>query len=258
VLTVLLASAGLAVLWAVTMLAFGYLVQHVPLLEVAWCRPLFRHHDHVPTTLGVGSLSVLMVMGVGAWRARRRYRRLASLPGDKIEILPTMTPMAVALPGPSGRIVVSTGMLRCLEADELRVLFAHEEAHVRHRHDRFLAVADLVATALPLLRPIFRQLQHSTERWADETAATELGDRQLVARAIARAALATNDAMSAPAQGMATSGVVARVEALRRPVRINGVSLASWFAAGSTALTVAAVSSTVQLHHLVAFALHIC
>ena len=258
VLTLLIAGAGLAVLWAVTMLAFGFLVQHVAWLDLTWCNPLYRHHDHVPTALGVGALGMLVAMAAGGWRARRRYRRYASLPGNQVEIVPTMTPMAMTLPGRSARIVVSSGMLRCLEADELRVLFAHEEAHGRHRHDRFLAIADVVATALPILRPAMRQLQHATERWADESAATAVGDRRLVARAIARAALATNDAPPAPAMGLGTSSVVARVDALLRPRSANVATAATWFGVGMTALAVATVSSTVQLHHLVAFALHIC
>ncbi|MEP6851048.1 MAG: M48 family metalloprotease [bacterium] len=43
-------------------------------------------------------------------------------------------PDALALPGMSGRIVVSTGMLRALSAEEKRVLLAHEAAHLTHRH----------------------------------------------------------------------------------------------------------------------------
>lgn len=258
-LTLLIVGATLAVLWAVAMVAFGFVVQRlVPWLEFGWCRTLYRRHDHVPTTLGVLAVGSLAVMAAGGWRARRRYRRYASLPGEPIEIVPTSTPMAMTLPGRFGRIVVSTGMLGCLEADERRVLFAHEHAHVRHRHYRFLAIADLAASALPVLRPVRRQLRHATERWADETAAAELGDRRLVARAIARAALASDAHTPAGALGMASSGVPARVEALLRPSSVGDPDATRWLTAGVAAGAVALIGAGIQLHHLVAFALHIC
>jgi Zn-dependent protease with chaperone function len=258
VLTSLIAVTGLAMLWALATLAFGFLVQHVSWLDVDWCRPLSRPHDHVPTALGVGAVGSLLFMAAGAGLSRRRYRRYTSLPGDDVEILPTMTPLAMALPGRPGRIVVSTGMLRCLEADELRVLFAHEEAHLRHRHCRFLAVAGLVATSLPILRPTLRQVQHATERWADETAARVVGDRRLVARAIARAALAKHGEVPPPLPGMAASSVAARVEALMRPGSPNVATTVPLWALGLVSLAVATAGATLQLHHLVAFALHIC
>ena len=37
--------------------------------------------------------------------------------------------------------------------------------------------------------PLARQVRFNTERWADESAANEVGSRALVARAIARVAL---------------------------------------------------------------------
>jgi hypothetical protein len=53
----------------------------------------------------------------------------------------------------------------------------------------------------------------ATERWADEEAAREIGDRPTVARAVARAALVGTDA---PGSGLAMGdvGVIERVEAL--------------------------------------------
>jgi hypothetical protein len=258
-LTLLIAGTGLAVLWATSTVALGFVAQHhPPWLGLGWCRHLYRHGHHVPPALGVTALVALAVMGAGSWRARRRYRRYASLPGNAVEIIPSAIPMAMTLPGRTGPIVVSTGMLRSLDSDETRVVFAHERAHLHHRHYRFLAVAELTASALPVLRPVLHEIRHATERWADESAAAEVGDRRLVAQAIARAALATTGRTSAPAMAMATSGVPARVEALLRPLPSKGAKGMSWVALGVAALVVATAGSMVQLHHLVAFALHVC
>jgi Zn-dependent protease with chaperone function len=98
-------------------------------------------------------------------------------------------PDAYALPGVGGRVVVSTGMLRALPADERRVLLAHEAAHLTHRHHLWVQAAELAAAANPLLRPAARAVRVAVERWADEVAAAEVGDRALAARALARAGL---------------------------------------------------------------------
>jgi Zn-dependent protease with chaperone function len=94
------------------------------------------------------------------------------------------------LRGVGGGIVVSTGMLQALPADERRVVLAHEAAHLAGRHHLHVQLADLAAAANPLLRPSARAVRLAVEREADEAAASEVGDRRLAARAIARAGLA--------------------------------------------------------------------
>ena len=105
--------------------------------------------------------------------------------------------------GLSGRVVVSTGMLRALPAAKRRVLLAHEAAHLRHRHHLYVQVAELSAASNPLLRPLARGVGCAVEPWADEAAADVVGDRSVVARAVARASLATQRAGSSP---VATGG----------------------------------------------------
>ena len=65
--------------------------------------------------------------------------------------------------------------------------------------------------AMPVLAPLNARLRFAVERWADEDAANEIGDRALVACAIARAALASQ---STPRLGLAIAdaGVVERVQ----------------------------------------------
>ncbi|GAA5160973.1 MULTISPECIES: hypothetical protein [Amycolatopsis] len=67
---------------------------------------------------------------------------------------------------------------------------AHERAHLHLRHHLFLITVALSSALNPLLRPLGTATAFALERWADETAATHLGDRSLVARAVAKAALA--------------------------------------------------------------------
>jgi hypothetical protein len=114
----------------------------------------------------------------------------------------------------------------------------------------------VVASAIPFLRPVANQLGHVIERWADEEAALAVGDRQLVATAIARAALAI-DGHAAGTLGMASGSVPARVRALLAPQR--GLrSVMAWSAMGCAMAGVVAIASSVQLHHLVTFSQHLC
>ncbi|MGW1890450.1 M56 family metallopeptidase [Streptomyces sp. NPDC002004] len=124
-------------------------------------------------------------------------------------------PYAYALPGWSGprrtgRVVVSSGMLRALGADEREVLLAHERAHVAGRHHVFLAVGEVAAALHPALRVLRGPLAYALERWADEAAADAVGDRRLAARAIGRAALAAHTAgPGGPGRGRLTPAVAA-------------------------------------------------
>jgi hypothetical protein len=124
-------------------------------------------------------------------------------------------PLAVALPGRPGRILLTTGMVRLLSPRERAAVLAHERAHLKHRHHLLMAAAGAAAATSPLLRPVRDSVAYLIERWADEDAATEVGSRDLVARAVAKAALATTDRK--PALGVHGGSVVRRVRALQSP-----------------------------------------
>ncbi|MEO5610358.1 MAG: hypothetical protein ABIQ61_00325, partial [Ornithinibacter sp.] len=85
-----------------------------------------------------------------------------------------------------------------LPAAERRVLLAHEAAHLSHRHHLYIQAAELSAAANPLLRPLARAVGAAVERWADEAAAQAVGERSVVARAVARASLAAQGGGTGP------------------------------------------------------------
>ncbi|MFE4454817.1 M48 family metalloprotease [Streptomyces sp. NPDC056796] len=153
---------------------------------------------------------------------RAAHRQAASLPlaGD-LCVIDSPHADAYALPGRQNRIVVTTAMLRSLEAAEREVLFAHERAHNAGRHHYFLAFAEVAAHCHPALRAVRTSIRLSVERAADEAAADAVGDRRLAARAVARAALAGRDSRGSTrpylAPGVATGPVPRRVTALLRP-----------------------------------------
>ncbi|MEU6352425.1 M48 family metalloprotease [Streptomyces sp. NPDC047072] len=168
--------------------------------------------------LTLGLSLVRQAAGLRTARAQAGRRPAA---GD-LCVIDSPRPDAYALPGRPHRIVVTTAMLRSLDASEREALFAHERAHNAGGHHYFLAAAELSAHCHPALRPVREAIRLAAERAADEAAAGAVGDRRLTARAIARAALATtarDTARPVVTPGATTGPVPQRVAALVAPAR---------------------------------------
>jgi Zn-dependent protease with chaperone function len=162
---------------------------------------------------------------LSVWRTRRACAGLAH--ADGLIVINDDRADAFSTPPPDGRIVVTAGLLRGLNAAERRALLAHEGSHLARGHSWWVVAADLAAAANPMLRPTARAVQQAVERWADEDAAAEVGDRTLVAHTLARSALLVQAARPVtPTLAAATTGVPERVTALlapaprRRPVTV--------------------------------------
>ncbi|MFI9104831.1 M56 family metallopeptidase [Streptomyces fildesensis] len=196
--------------------------------------------------------------------ARARAATGSCVASGELAVLQDSDPDAYALPGRPGRIVVTTGMLRALRPGEREALLAHERAHLAGHHHRFIVVAALAATCHPLLRGLRAPLSYALERWADESAASAVGDRRLAARAVGRAALAartTGSARPSAALAATTGPVPRRVAALLHatppagPRQARGRRLVAALLAGCLLLSAAAaVEAATDLHDSVEIA----
>ncbi len=226
----------------VTTLASGFVlciicfdfVTQIPAVARAgqWSGGSFNSDDPVPVAWGLVCCLALLaaivlvirrsVALVGdVWSSAAACRRFPPCTGQLV-VVDDPQPDAYALPGwRGGRIVVTSGMLAVLDADEQRVLLAHEASHLRHRHHAYVALGMLAAAANPLCRPVPAVLRTSAERWADEDAALATGSRRLAARAVARAGLESAKAQRARPRAltlaMGHSQVAQRAEALMSP-----------------------------------------
>lgn len=208
--------------------------------------------DVTATALLLTGLIAGAVAATRRAQALRAARDLAD-PGPLV-IVPTDRPIAHALPGRPGSIVVSTGMLAGLSPAERRALLAHEQAHLSRAHHRFVAVVDVLAAANPLLRPLRTVVRYTTERWADELAARAVGSRAIVARAVGKAALATRNYSVTPDPVLlaaAAGEVPRRVAALliappARRLRLILTSPTGMFALIAIGLTVASAACAVE------------
>ena len=205
------AAVALAALsTAVLMLLAGAAAIRIPLVATLGHMSLqvVRRDDPASLSVSVGGTALLAVATAAAGRAGwRRVRALVTaarqarcLPGsEQVVVVPDGTADAYAVPGWPGRIVVTAGMLDALNPDERRVLLAHEGAHAAGHHYLFTALTHFAAAANPLLRPVAGTVTYTVERWADETAARDCGDRRLAARAVGKAAIASAPASARPA-----------------------------------------------------------
>ncbi len=175
----------------------------------------------IPDSIEALAVAVLVLTALSASLATRREARTArqrrelkrACADTELMVVESPTPIAFALPGRPARIVVSSTMLRALDAADRRVLLAHERAHLRFHHHLYQATVDFGAAICPVLFPLRARIRFSMERWADEASADELGERRPIARALARAGFATA-ARPVPSLAFGATGVAARIEAL--------------------------------------------
>jgi hypothetical protein len=246
------AVLGMMALLAVTVLA------RVPLVASLgdWSLGRLRSGAPVPAWAAVSCLVLLVPAGAAGLatgyrhatamlRLRRACRDLRS--PETLVVLDSDRPDAFATPVDGGHVVVTTGMLRALHTDEVRALLEHERSHLRNRHAWWMLAAQVCGAVNPMLSGVVRAAGHAVERCADEDAARTVGDRRLVARTLARAALHVHDTVGAVSLGApgtvgAMNGtVLVRVESLlREPPRRHVVATVTLLALALSTVTWAA------------------
>jgi hypothetical protein len=141
--------------------------------------------------------------GVGSHELRAGFD-LVTLPGAAV--------VAYSLGGRRPQVVLSQGLYARLGGEGAAAVVAHEAAHVRARHDRWLLLAALGEAALwfvPWARPATRPLRVSLECWADKEAAQQVGWETLHAALLGAAGIGP-----VPSSAAALSGADALAERL--------------------------------------------
>lgn len=250
--TVLLASvvvAAVPTLWIIGLSGLAHLGFHNPVID--WSRHLLPDYRPVGAIIGIGSLAAAAAGTVRAIKVLLHHRRLRCTDTCPLEIIDTDEIYAYTLPGPAGTIAISSGLRDALDSSEFDVVMAHEEAHARHRHDRYKLLALLATAFIPQTQSVATRLDFYIERWADEEALNQTGaDRRLAARTIAKVALA--GASPSPALGIADHGVAARASALLAPMEQPAATIRFQSAVVIMATVALALY---QLHHSAVFAI---
>jgi Zn-dependent protease with chaperone function len=224
----LLAAVGSTV--ALTVVGLTFVAQNRQLAQSGhWSEQTLRHAGTIWTPVAVLAVVAVMVLAartaLAGWRRvaalRQAHQLAAALPaaGGELVVLDLSDRQALAVPGRPGRIVLSTGLLRALDAGQRRAVLAHERSHLRHHHHLHQSITRISAAANPLLHRLPAAVGLACERWADEDAA-QTCRRNTVADALTRAA-ADQTRSSFLAGGTvlaaAETEVAVRIGALRRP-----------------------------------------
>ncbi|BCY11528.1 M56 family metallopeptidase [Actinoplanes sp. L3-i22] len=230
-------AAGAALAGLLNVLVFALkAVAEIPAVGLlfGWSARIVRADTgHVPWVSWL-SVALLAAIGVRVIVVHRRQHRLLALagigaaPAGHVQVVPDDVPRAFAVPGDPGHVVVTTGMRELLSPEQFEALLAHEHAHLAARHHRLIQLSELAAAAHPALWWVARHVDYLVERAADEYAATRIGCRRTLARAIGTAALAASAASPAgPGLHAASPGGVVprRVARLLKPRAGRGAAI---------------------------------
>ncbi len=176
--------------------------------------------------LGVLGLRRSRLTATRSWVQAGVGTRLGHAAQFEIVVLDDARPRALSVPGTMGRrgqVLLTTGLLGALQADEVKVVCAHEEAHLRLGHHRYLILAAAVERALwywPPARTSARALRLALERWADEVAT---GQEQSARARLASALLTVASEGERPllAAFSALDGLVERLSAMSTPMEMT-------------------------------------
>ncbi len=112
----------------------------------------------------------------------------------RVRVLQHPTPTAYCIPGRNARVVISQGVLDALPPEQLEAVVAHEDAHLRARHDlllEFFAVAHEAVPRVLRSEAALGEVGLLVEALADRAAVRRSGEvataRALVAIAASRA-----------------------------------------------------------------------
>lgn len=209
------AATGVAV---VVMLALPLVAQDPEVAEQGrWSVQVFRQAGPAgPVAEAIALVALVALIVHVAFVAGRRVRayvvaarlcRVLPRAGGDLVVLPDGAATALAVPGHPGRIVVSRGLLRQLDAADRAALLAHERSHLAHAHHAHLTLVALAAAANPVLRPLLPAAELAVERWADEDAAGAAG-RDAALSSLAKAAACATGPRRAAVTLAATAGPV--------------------------------------------------
>lgn len=256
-LATVLAAVSLTTTVCISLLAAPLSFMLVPTVELpAPLAAFVRDHGSAPVwlTIASGGVLVMMLTAIAVFGFQGLRVRRAAPAGRGVIIVRDSHAVAFSMGGSQQRIVLSSGLLDVLDQEEVRVVLAHERSHLRHRHGLMAFTISMTGRLCPWLRPVCDRGCFVLERWADEDAAIDVGNRAIVASAIARAALAGEPPVHRT--GFLNRAAEARVKAMLSapPTPSNlreKVALAS-----TTVATTGMAGSALQLHHAVHSALH--
>lgn len=180
--------------------------------------------------LGVAARVVLTSVRLGRAAASRRrdhlqLLRLAGRPCADLNatVVECERPAAYVVAGRSRRVVVTTGALAALSADELAAVLAHEHAHAAGRHDLLVDCARVLSQAFPrtvLFAAAYASVRRLVEMRADDVATSRHSPISLARALVAMAEAGTRTEAATPGSVLAGALAATGGDALQRLHRL--------------------------------------
>lgn len=194
------------------------------------------------------------------WRSRARHRQMLTLvgrplDGSRVIVVDHPEPLAYAIPGRRGQVVLSAASIDVLTPTQLEQVLRHEAAHLRSRHHRAIAISEVVSAATYGLlgtRSARVAIGELVEMHADDAVdnrfRTDLAEAVLILAGGARAAGALNAAHQHVAER------VLRLRVASRPIAVPARAVMGLVVLATAALPLAlAMSPAIE-----AIAQHYC
>jgi hypothetical protein len=231
------AVTSVALVTTLAMLALPLAGQSDTLADYAhWSDAVFASGSRPGRAIAAVAGLALAALAVRAARELHRQRRAGraaetlrhEVGADRGQVVVAACDRLDAMALSSGVIVLTTGLVRALDADERRAVLTHERAHLTYGHHRYLRLGGLMAALNPLLFRVPDTLAYLTERWADEEAA-RVTSRATTAAALERASLLAADRPLPSLAALRATAVAVerRIVALRQPPTMRWPQLLS-------------------------------
>lgn len=193
----------------------------------------------VAVTLAVAMLTWSAARGARERSATRRAQRdtlrmVGLRHPDGFTVVQHDRPLVYCVPGARTRtVVLSSGALTLLDAEERRLVLAHERRHLGGHHDLLLAYAETLARTfgwVPLFAAAHRQVAVLVEMAADD-AATTTAERRTLAGALVALGTGSRPDAALGATGTATAQRVRRLTGPAPRPRLGQATLVATAAA---------------------------
>ncbi|MEV4640523.1 M56 family metallopeptidase [Actinoplanes sp. NPDC049548] len=155
--------------------------------------------------------------------AAERHGELPAEVPPGLRVLDGPLPFAYCLPGRSPRVVLSGGALRVLDRAQVAAVIAHEQAHLRHRHDLVMESFTAFYRAVP--RPLRSRAPLDAVHLLLEMVADDAARRRCGAEPLRTALAVLGDAVSPDLPAEAAGD--AEMERHRRLERLTGADARS-------------------------------
>ncbi|MEO6473325.1 MAG: M56 family metallopeptidase [Aeromicrobium sp.] len=189
-------------------------------------------------------------------QAQRQHLMMASRlhPLLGVQVVDHGKPAVYCVPGKDGTVVFTSAALLALDDNQIRMVIAHERAHLSGRHDLVLALAGALRRALPFvgsMKVARDEMGQLVEMRADDVA-MRLGDRISIAKALVHLAEGPIPSGALGAGGAALARLT-RIAEPPRPIgaaeRLLGVGAALLMLIGPFAIAVEPAFAAAAMHY---------